>query len=91
MVGSCCLTDDEQRDWSKKKHYNLRNDPIDYGWFKVRPLPAVFKMYAINDVEYLDRLANRLMKASEMTGQGLQLAFEWTRGGGRGDLGRTLQ
>ena len=64
----------ELQQWKKLKNYDFEGD---YSVFKERPLPKALKLYAINDVYGVDKLAAKLTES--LTHRGLDLAFEWTQ------------
>ena len=43
----------------------------------IRPLPTILKLYAVNDVLGVDKLAAKLIES--LTPCGLDLAFEWAQ------------
>lgn len=74
MKHADCWSREELQEWQRLKNYRFDGD---YSVFKIRPLPKDLKLYTINDILGVDKLAAKLTKS--LTQRGLDLAFEWTQ------------
>ncbi|KAK5093122.1 hypothetical protein LTR70_004943 [Exophiala xenobiotica] len=74
MNDAACLSPEELQEWQGLKNYRFDGG---YSVFKKRPLPKDLKLYAINDVLGVNKLAAELTRS--LTQCGLDLAFEWTQ------------
>ncbi|KAK5942005.1 hypothetical protein PMZ80_005956 [Knufia obscura] len=69
------MSNEEKDHWLTLKNHKFKDN--DYSVFKKRPLPKALKLYAVNDVIGVDKLAAGLTR--KLTERGVDLAFAWTQ------------